>query len=132
MTADDRIVHLEDVADPELADFYRACAFTIFPSLAEGWGLPVAESLATGKFCLASNATAIPEVGGDLVGYFDPADAEDCFRKIEDYILDRKRLAVAERRIKTGYRGRSWAACARRLSQHLAEFMNAPIDAERV
>jgi glycosyltransferase involved in cell wall biosynthesis len=63
---------LERVSDAQLALLYSACYFTVFPSRAEGYGLPVAESLGAGKLCVASNATSIPEVAGDLADYFDP------------------------------------------------------------
>ncbi len=69
-----RIHVLRDVADEELAWYYRNCAATIYPSRYEGWGLPVAESLCHGRLCLASNATSIPEISADLPEFFDPLD----------------------------------------------------------
>jgi glycosyltransferase involved in cell wall biosynthesis len=47
--------HKPGLSDEELDGAYRSCLFTVFPSLCEGWGLPIAESLAHGKFCVASN-----------------------------------------------------------------------------
>ena len=58
--------------DEELAWLYGRASFTVFPSLAEGWGLPIGESLWFGKPCVASNTTSMPEVGGDLCAYADP------------------------------------------------------------
>jgi glycosyltransferase involved in cell wall biosynthesis len=121
----DRIVHLDDVSDDELAALYQECIFTVFPSLAEGWGLPVAESLAAGKLCLASNATAIPEVGGSLLEYFDPTDAGECYRKVELYLFDSERRARAEARIRSGYRKTSLKQCAQQLRGIIAEFSAA-------
>ena len=46
---------LSHVSDGELQWLYEHCLFTVFPSLYEGWGLPVAESLMNGKFVLASS-----------------------------------------------------------------------------
>lgn len=120
-----RIVHLEDVADEELAAFYQASMFTVFPSLAEGWGLPVAESLSRGKLCLASMAMAIPEVGGDLVEYFDPTDLEECYRKVELYLFDPELRARAEASIRSGYRKTSWEQCAQQLRGIIARFAAA-------
>ena len=51
-----KIVLMSDLADEELAEVYRRCLFTVFPSLYEGWGMPVAESLAQGKFGVASKS----------------------------------------------------------------------------
>jgi glycosyltransferase involved in cell wall biosynthesis len=50
---------------------------TLYPSLFEGFGLPVLESLSAGTPCVASWSSSIPEVGGDLCAYFDPLSAED-------------------------------------------------------
>jgi glycosyltransferase involved in cell wall biosynthesis len=61
-----------DVTDVELDLLYRKCLLTMFPSFAEGWGLPVGESLAYGKISIASRAGAIPEVGGELSDYINP------------------------------------------------------------
>jgi glycosyltransferase involved in cell wall biosynthesis len=68
----DYIRILNNVSDSDLMHLYRHCLMTAFPSLYEGWGLPVAESLAAGKYCLASNAASIPEVGGELLDYLEP------------------------------------------------------------
>jgi glycosyltransferase involved in cell wall biosynthesis len=55
----------------------RLCRFTIFPSLMEGFGIPVLESLTVGRTVLASLSSSIPEVGGDAVTYFDPLSKDD-------------------------------------------------------
>lgn len=70
----DDIVCLNHVSDEQLAWLYRHAAFTVFPSLYEGWGLPVVESLAWGRFCLASNTSSLPEAGGEWAEYLDPWD----------------------------------------------------------
>jgi glycosyltransferase involved in cell wall biosynthesis len=67
---------VEGPSDEELAWLYGRAAFTVFPSLAEGWGLPIGESLWFGKPCVASNATSMPEVGGPLCLYGDPRDID--------------------------------------------------------
>ncbi len=53
---------VEQLSDEQLKWLYAACTFSILPSLFEGWGLPVGESLWFGKACAASNTTSIPEV----------------------------------------------------------------------
>jgi glycosyltransferase involved in cell wall biosynthesis len=106
-----KIILLRSLSDAELQQVYRDCLFTVFPSLCEGWGLPIAESLAHGKFCVASNRTSIPEVGGDLVDYFDPSSDEDALAKIERPLMDPGYLAAREARIRAEYRCRTWADC---------------------
>lgn len=70
---DPRVIHLVDVPDAELATLYRSAAALVFPSLGEGWGIPVLEALAAGTPVIASDRTAVPEAGGPACTYFDPA-----------------------------------------------------------
>jgi hypothetical protein len=100
---------LTAVSDGHLSWLYRNCRFTMFPSLCEGWGLPVGESLAQGKVCLASSATSIPEVGGDLADYASPHDAGAFLELVRRY-LDPQRLAAREAEIRERYRGFGWDA----------------------
>jgi glycosyltransferase involved in cell wall biosynthesis len=107
-----KIEHRPGLSDEELAEAYRGCLFTIFPSLCEGWGLPIAESLAHGKFCVASNRTSIPEVGADLIDYFDPSDDDDVLAKVERVLFEPGYLAAREARVQDEYRPTTWADCA--------------------
>jgi tetratricopeptide (TPR) repeat protein len=55
-----------------------ACAdYVIYPSLAEGFGLPLLEAMACGTPVMASNSTSLPEVGGEAVLFFNPRDPDD-------------------------------------------------------
>ena len=110
-----KIVILRYLSDAELHEAYRRCLFTVFPSFCEGWGLPIAESLAHGKFCIVSNRTSIPEVGGNLVDYFDPADEEDALAKIERPLLEPAYLATRQAQVRAEYRRRTWNDCVRAL-----------------
>jgi glycosyltransferase involved in cell wall biosynthesis len=110
-----KIVLLRGLTDAELQRAYHSCLFTVFPSLCEGWGLPIAESLAHGKFCVASNRTSIPEVAGNLIDYFDPSNEDDALAKIERPLIDPAYLAAREARLQTEYHPRTWADCAHAL-----------------
>jgi glycosyltransferase involved in cell wall biosynthesis len=110
-----KIMLTRRLSDAELQQAYRSCLFTVFPSLCEGWGLPIAESLAHGKFCVASNRTSIPEVGGNLVDYFDPSDEDDALAKIERPLIDPGYLAAREAQLRAEYRPRTWADCVHAL-----------------
>jgi glycosyltransferase involved in cell wall biosynthesis len=112
---DGKIVLMPGLSDAALRQAYRSSLFTVFPSLCEGWGLPIAESLMHGKFCVASNRTSIPEVGGDLVDYFDPANEADVLAKIERLLLDPDYLLAREARLRAEYRPRTWADCVHAL-----------------
>lgn len=90
---------LKHVNDHDLAALYRGALFTVFPSYVEGWGLPVQESLSYGVPCIASNSGAIPEVGGDLALYFDPADERQLAACLDVYLSDPVALAGARKKI---------------------------------
>lgn len=62
------------VADPTLEALYNRARVVAYPSLYEGFGLPVAEALAIGAIVVASGTTAIPEVAGDAAILVDPTD----------------------------------------------------------
>jgi glycosyltransferase involved in cell wall biosynthesis len=112
---DGKLVVVENSNDAELAALYQGCLFTVFPSLYEGWGLPVTESLAFGKPCLIADRTSLPEAGGDLVRRFDPDNLNDAFSAILDVILDPKGLALWERRVRADFRPVPWTASAEAL-----------------
>jgi glycosyltransferase involved in cell wall biosynthesis len=69
------VVELGHVDDALLAQLYRECAVLAFPSRYEGFGLPVLEAMSYGAPVVASNASAIPETGGDAACYVAAGDA---------------------------------------------------------
>ena len=88
------------LAEPELGRWLVHADALVFPSLYEGFGLPVLEAMAVGVPVVCSGVTAIPEVAGDAAVYFDPRDPGDMAEKIalvgRDEAL-RGRLAAAGR-----------------------------------
>jgi len=99
---------LSRVSDSDLARLYQNAYFTVYPSLYEGWGLPVAESLAYGKFCLASDAGSIPEVGGDLVEYVDPWDIPRWAQRLSWYFSHPEEVEKRAAAIRSSYRPSGW------------------------
>ncbi len=93
---DKYVIHTGIVSSKEIIDLYNLVDLFIFPSLYEGFGLPVIESLACGTNVICSNNSSLPEVGGKLVDYFDPYDVNDIKNKIEKNInktLDYKKVS---------------------------------------
>ena len=68
--------HAGFVSDAELAALYARATALVFPSRYEGFGLPVLEAMTAGGVVICSDASTLPEVGGDAVLYFPPDDAE--------------------------------------------------------
>jgi glycosyltransferase involved in cell wall biosynthesis len=74
-----------NVNDAELINYYSHAAMFVFPSLVEGFGLPLLEAMKCGCPIASSNAASLPEVGGDAVLYFDPYNVDqmaDCMERI--------------------------------------------------
>jgi glycosyltransferase involved in cell wall biosynthesis len=61
----------------EMPLWYQAADIFIYPSLLEGFGLPVAEAMASGVPVITSNVSSLPEVGGDAAFYVDPTSVEN-------------------------------------------------------
>jgi glycosyltransferase involved in cell wall biosynthesis len=95
----DKLRFIRSPNDLELHHLYKNSLFTVYPSLYEGWGLPVSESLWHGKVCATSNVSSMPEVGGTRCEYFDPTDPDDMARIIERLIADPVYLEACARRI---------------------------------
>ena len=76
------------VADNQFAQLYHNAIAFVYPSLHEGFGLPILDAFANGCPTLLANATCFPEVGGDAALYFDPKDEEDFRRQLMRVIGD--------------------------------------------
>ena len=71
-----RVRRVENVSDDELAALYRGARALVYPSLGEGFGLPVAEAMALGCPVITSSVSALPEVAGGAARLVDPTDPE--------------------------------------------------------
>jgi glycosyltransferase involved in cell wall biosynthesis len=99
------VVRLGYVPDADLPALYSAATVFAFPSLYEGFGLPVVEAMACGTAVVCSNATSLPEVAGDAAVLVDPRDPEalagGLLRVLDDAALrddlGRRGLARAQR-----------------------------------
>jgi glycosyltransferase involved in cell wall biosynthesis len=108
----DLIVQLDSVTDSELNLLYRTAEFCIYPSLYEGWGLPVGEALSMGKVVISSDAGSLPEVGEDLVTYIAPWDVRGWADKIFELSTNSEAIQILEKRVIDAYKARTWRQAA--------------------
>jgi glycosyltransferase involved in cell wall biosynthesis len=83
-----RYVRQVNVNDEKLKSLYAGAIAFVFPSLYEGFGIPVLEAFACGCPCLLSNTSSLPEVAKDAALYFDPADSGSLTHAVEVILID--------------------------------------------
>ncbi len=79
---EDRVMRIGYVRFAMLINLIRGAKVLCFPSLYEGFGLPVLEAMSLGTPVLCSNTSSLPEVGGDAAIYVDPYDVQDISEKL--------------------------------------------------
>ena len=107
-----RIIWLDYVPLPDLLALYAAAGAFVFPSLAEGFGLPVLEALAVGLPVIASDLAALREVGASRVRYVTPGDIDalcEAMTKLHD-TSDCADVVAARRAYAATF---GWGRCAR-------------------
>jgi glycosyltransferase involved in cell wall biosynthesis len=91
------VLHIPDATDENIAWLYQNCAFTVYPSLYEGWGLPVSESHDFGKLCLTSDRSSLPEAGEGLAELLDPYDRNLWRERIVHFLNDAEARSEREK-----------------------------------
>ena len=107
-----KLIVIQGADDATLGALYQACLFTLFLSFYEGWGLPVSDSLAFKKICVASNRTSIPEAGGDFCLYVDPDNTTGAYDAIRQLIENPGELGRLERHLAANLEPVPWLATA--------------------
>lgn len=92
-----RVKLIGAITEEEKSWYYQHCEAFVFPSIGEGFGLPVLEAMHFGKPVFLANSTSLPEVGGDAAYYFnnfDPAQMQKVFESGMNDFKSRDRAAV--------------------------------------
>lgn len=93
---DERIVFTGHISDVELKNFYKNAKLFLFPSIYEGFGLPILEAMKFNLPIIASKEASIPEVAGDKVIYFDSSNVTDLINKIDDFFSGKLNCHINE------------------------------------
>jgi glycosyltransferase involved in cell wall biosynthesis len=87
---------------------YKAAEFFVYPSLYEGFGLPVLEAMNQGVPVITSKLSSIPEVGGDAVLYCHPEDEKDIAMVMKNLLVNKHLRHVLSERGKERAKRFSW------------------------
>jgi len=98
----------------ELPELYSGAELCVYPSLYEGFGLPVLEAMACGVPVACSNCSSLPEVAGDAAALFDPGDEEAIAAAVEKLLADPALRAAHARRGLARSRAFGWPETAAR------------------
>jgi len=126
----DKIIVKSGVADRELDWLYKNCLFTLYPSLYEGWGLPVEESFIYGKTCITTNVSSLPEVGGVFAEYVEPEDVDGIVQAVIK-CLDPVYREGREKLIREEFRANTWQKAGGQLQTILQKYFSFPADRAR-
>jgi glycosyltransferase involved in cell wall biosynthesis len=94
----DRVKFLGPFEETDLPSLYSGATAFVFPSLYEGFGLPVIEAMACGTAVLCSHTASLPEVGGEAALYFDPTDSDNIASTIASTLADERILTQLQQR----------------------------------
>lgn len=108
-----RVIFTGYVGDDQLPFLYRAAEALVFPSLFEGFGLPLLEAMACGTPVVTSNVSSMPEVVGDAGLLVDPTSEADIARGIEEALADAATGAELARKGLARARAFTWERTAR-------------------
>ena len=110
-------------SEAELSKLYREALCFVFPSMYEGFGIPVLESFASGCPLVVSNSSSLSEIAGSSAQYFDPYSIDDMSKKIEDVVCSE---SLQKELISSGYtqlKKFSWEKCAEETSKIYEELL---------
>lgn len=111
-----KVIMTGAISDQKLARLYEKAAYTIVPSLYEGWGLQVSESLARGTIVLATNISSVPEVGGDCCDYFSPYSPDEVLKLMQRYNSAKER-SKRKSEIMKRYKRHEWGEAASKFAK---------------
>jgi glycosyltransferase involved in cell wall biosynthesis len=107
-----QLLVIHDADDESLAALYDGAAFCVYPSVYEGYGLPIIEAFAYGKAVLTSNGGALLELAQGLSPCLDPTDEQAWYDTMRQWIESPQIRAPYEREIHARFRHPTWSEAA--------------------
>ncbi|MBU8944447.1 glycosyltransferase family 4 protein [Klebsiella quasipneumoniae] len=119
----DKVIFVGKVSNDELASLYKGALMLLFPSLYEGFGLPVIEAMACGTPVITSNVTSLPEISGNAALLVDPYSIDAITKAIELISND---VEVRNQLITDGYtqaKKYSWEQTVEKIDKEIKELI---------
>jgi len=110
-----RVRILSDVKDEELPAFYRHAKLFVYPTWAEGFGMPPLEAMASGVPVISSDSTSIPEVVGDAAVLVSPGDIDALAKAIDHVLFDQVFYSDMQQRGLKQVKVFQWGAAAEKV-----------------
>ncbi len=107
-----KVRFLGRVPDKDLPALYSGALLFVFPSLAEGFGLPVLEAMACGTAVACAHTSSLPEVGGEAVAYFDPTSSQEMAAVLTALLQDAQKRELLAKKGLVQAREFSWEETA--------------------
>jgi glycosyltransferase involved in cell wall biosynthesis len=107
-----QILMIDNVDDELLGRLYQGAAFCVYPSMYEGYGLPVVEAFSHGKAVLVSTGGALPETARGFSPCLDPSDEQAWYTAMKQWIETPQVREPYEQEIRVRFRHPTWSEAA--------------------
>jgi glycosyltransferase involved in cell wall biosynthesis len=124
MNLSDRVILPGKISNSDKYWLYNNCEAFLFPSIAEGFGMPVIEAMKLGKAVFLSKHTSLPEIGGDQAFYFDHFDDKYMSSFIHEKLLKFSSEKDCKKKIQEYANNFNWQKCMKEYLQLYAEILN--------
>ena len=121
------VIELGRCSDSALGEYLQHAQALLFPSFAEGYGMPLVEALAQGTPVIAGDLPVYREFAGEIPDYLDPLDGPGWIRALEDYAAPTSVLRAEQVSRMRGFQPPTWAAHFAKVDPFLAN-----LDPERL
>ncbi|HLQ90396.1 MAG TPA: glycosyltransferase family 1 protein [Xanthobacteraceae bacterium] len=111
-TAQGSLLIMSQVSDSLLSMLYENAAFCVYPSIYEGYGLPVVEAFSHGKAVISSSGGALAEVAGGFSPCLDPTDEDAWYATIKEWIANPDARGPYETAIRNRFQSVTWQESA--------------------